>query len=372
MSIDGVAAAHAHEPVEERTDAVERLTSDALSQLRAGRGLRGVVGAAAAALALPVVLVSRRRRVVASAGLGAGVDALALVRAATLTVPVQVRGVPWGGLSVAGDAPPHAEAALARAAELVELELLHSSEPVEAEQRAQRELFADLLAGRIAAPLAAARAGLLGRALGERRPLLALAASAAPLAPHAVVSALDEAGAVGVWARLDAELLVLGAGPERERTAATAAADGLEDAGRRLREARDALAVARALGDHRPVVHAHELLVDRLLVQVAGDRDLADALQEELAPLAALPSRTAETLLQTLQAYLDAGGSKTLAAQRLRVRRQSLYRRLERIERLLGSLDDPERRLALQLAARVARLTAPPRNTPARRGERWR
>ncbi|HEX5145547.1 MAG TPA: helix-turn-helix domain-containing protein, partial [Conexibacter sp.] len=133
-------------------------------------------------------------------------------------------------------------------------------------------------------------------------------------------------------------------------------ATGLEDAGRRLREARDALAVARAL-HAGPVVHARELLVDRLLAQVAGERDLASAFEEELAPLRALPPRTAATLLETLRAHLDAGGSKTLAAQRLRVRRQSLYRRLERIEQLVGSLDDPERRLVLQLAMRTGRLT---------------
>jgi PucR family transcriptional regulator, purine catabolism regulatory protein len=379
------------EPDEVR--AVEQLTSEALAQLRAGRGLRGVVAAAAATLALPVVLVSRRRRVVAAAGLADGEDPLTLVRAAPLAVPVQVRGIPWGGLSVAGDPPPPAAAAvLARAAELVELELLHSSEPVEAEQRAQRELFADLLAGRTAAPLAAARAGLLGRALGEPRPLLALAASAAPFAEHDVDAALEEAGAVGMWARLDEELLVLGAASERERTAETAAAvaealarraaradggalvavaapaDALEGAGRRLREARDALAVARALGDAPPVVHARDLLVDRVLAQIAAERDLASALEEELAPLRALSPPTAAVLLRTLQAHLDAGGSKTLAAQRLAVRRQTLYRRLERIERLVGSLDDPERRLTLQLAVRSARLTA----TPARRAPRRR
>jgi purine catabolism regulator len=57
--------------------------------------------------------------------------------------------------------------------------------------------------------------------------------------------------------------------------------------------------------------------------------------------------------------YLDCGGSKTLAAQRLAVRRQSLYRRLERIEGLVGSLEDPERRLALHLAVRGQRLATP-------------
>ena len=85
--------------------------------------------------------------------------------------------------------------------------------------------------------------------------------------------------------------------------------------------------------------------------------DLRDApevdafVDEQLGPLLADGSARSRALLETLEAYLAAGGRKAQAARALHLERQSLYLRLRRIEELLGvSLDDED-----------AVLSAPPR-----------
>ena len=63
-------------------------------------------------------------------------------------------------------------------------------------------------------------------------------------------------------------------------------------------------------------------------------------------------ARHGSDLVQTLDAYLEAGLGKTAAARALGIRRQTLYARLDRIGRLLGGLDIEARqaRTALDLA----------------------
>ena len=64
-------------------------------------------------------------------------------------------------------------------------------------------------------------------------------------------------------------------------------------------------------------------------------------------------------LLETLEAYLAAGGRKAQAARALHLERQSLYLRLRRIEELLGvSLDDEDAVLGLHLRLRALRSAA--------------
>ena len=61
---------------------------------------------------------------------------------------------------------------------------------------------------------------------------------------------------------------------------------------------------------------------------------------------------------RTLEAYLAHSGRKAEAARALHLTRQSLYLRLDRLERLLGvDLEDPDVVLALHLAVRALRLT---------------
>jgi DNA-binding NtrC family response regulator len=61
----------------------------------------------------------------------------------------------------------------------------------------------------------------------------------------------------------------------------------------------------------------------------------------------------------TLEALSARNWRRTDAARLLHLNRQALYARIERIERLLDTeLNDPESRLALELALRVHRQTA--------------
>jgi purine catabolism regulator len=67
-------------------------------------------------------------------------------------------------------------------------------------------------------------------------------------------------------------------------------------------------------------------------------------------------SPRSRALLETLEAYLAAGGRKAEAARALHLERQSLYLRLRRIEEALGvSLDDEDVVLGLHLAVRALR-----------------
>ncbi|MGW6403829.1 PucR family transcriptional regulator [Streptomyces sp. NPDC055134] len=66
-----------------------------------------------------------------------------------------------------------------------------------------------------------------------------------------------------------------------------------------------------------------------------------------------------EELLRTLETYLDNESSPTVTADVLGVHRDTVVSRVGRIRRLLSvDLDDPDQRLAVQLACRVVNLRA--------------
>ena len=116
-----------------------------------------------------------------------------------------------------------------------------------------------------------------------------------------------------------------------------------------LVEARDAADLARSL-DFRPAVeHSDELGVARLLATWQRS-DVTRAFAESaLAPL-----HDSDHLLQTLRAYLESGTSVVVTAQTLGVHRNTVTTRMQLIRERLGvDLDDPSRRLALQVACRA-------------------
>ena len=125
-----------------------------------------------------------------------------------------------------------------------------------------------------------------------------------------------------------------------------AAGDGLRRV-RRSAGAATVQAVQRWYDARRPGVG--DLLHD------PRDTPALDAfVDEQLGPLVAAGSARHRTLLDTLEAYLAAGGRKAQAARALHLERQSLYLRLRRIEELLDvSLDDEDTVLGLHLALRA-------------------
>ena len=80
-----------------------------------------------------------------------------------------------------------------------------------------------------------------------------------------------------------------------------------------------------------------------LLHELRDTPELEAFVEEQLGPLIADGSPRTRVLLETLEAYLAAGGRKAEAARALHLERQSLYLRLHRIEEALGvSLDDED------------------------------
>jgi len=101
--------------------------------------------------------------------------------------------------------------------------------------------------------------------------------------------------------------------------------------------------------------HHSETTMETLLNSILETgRDKA-FLDRELGPLLALPLRPRTTLIATLEALIDVHFNIAVAARRLGVRRQSIYYRLEQLTGLLGSLDDPSRKLGLLVAFALLR-----------------
>lgn len=92
------------------------------------------------------------------------------------------------------------------------------------------------------------------------------------------------------------------------------------------------------------------------LVETGRDKHF---LYRELGPLLALPPRPRTTLLATLEALLDSQFNIAATARKLGVRRQSVYYRLDQLTGLLGSLEDPSRKLGFFVAFALLRSTHP-------------
>ena len=126
-------------------------------------------------------------------------------------------------------------------------------------------------------------------------------------------------------------------------------------AGQGLRRVRRSAGAATAL----PVARWHDARrpgVADLLHDLRDTPELDAFVDEQLGPLLADGTPRTRALLETLEAYLAAGGRKAEAARALHLERQSLYLRLRRIEEALGvSLDDEDVVLGLHLAVRALR-----------------
>lgn len=107
-----------------------------------------------------------------------------------------------------------------------------------------------------------------------------------------------------------------------------------------------------AFSDFRSPFFA-DLGVYRLLLQL--NRDALDSfIKDYLGPLLDYDQKHGSQLLLTLSTLLEHGLSKQDAADKLFIRRQTLYHRLDKIQELLG--DDclnPQNRLSLELALRA-------------------
>jgi hypothetical protein len=130
---------------------------------------------------------------------------------------------------------------------------------------------------------------------------------------------------------------------------------GLEGLRTSLAEAKEAATIAQAAGGSAGVQHIDQMGVRRILLGWYTSESFAEFAHTLLGPL--LAADIDGTLLQTLEVYLDEESSATVAAARLGVHRNTILNRVDRLRSLLTvDLDDPEERLAVQLASRVVKL----------------
>ncbi|MEO7126471.1 MAG: PucR family transcriptional regulator [Nakamurella sp.] len=139
---------------------------------------------------------------------------------------------------------------------------------------------------------------------------------------------------------------------------------------RSLRIARESSVLARRLHSDMRTLRYTDMGVHRLISRFATDPELAAFVDEQLGPLLDYDAARGRELVRTLDTLLACGLSKAQTARALHIRRQTLYQRLDTIERLLGGIDltARERRTSLDLAlvgwrlrtAGAAPVTAPP------------
>lgn len=124
------------------------------------------------------------------------------------------------------------------------------------------------------------------------------------------------------------------------------ACSDLDDVRRSFVEAVHVADAAVAAPPDGPVARLRDVRLRGLVRLLRDDPELQAFIERELGPLLANPP-----LLEVLRTYMATGRNKSLAAQALHVSRPTLYRRLERIEALLGiDLEDWERLTSLYVA----------------------
>jgi len=140
----------------------------------------------------------------------------------------------------------------------------------------------------------------------------------------------------------------------RWRVATGRAFPGAYGIARSYEEAREALALADRLDLAAAVVDARDLLVYRVLSR--DQAAMVDLVRDVLGPLEQVRGGAA-VMLETLQAYFDAGDVATDAARLLHVSVRTVTYRLALVAQLTGnSVAKPHQRFALQAAVLGARL----------------
>jgi purine catabolism regulator len=309
-------------------------------------------------------------------------------------VDVRLMDSSWGRLiALAVDEPldDFDRVACERAALAVAIDLLGQQHEEHLRARSRGAFLSDLAHGRVDGSEYARRAEALGFAGGGRGLLLPVAASwRGPRSRRGeelswtrlsgdLRAALSSTGFAVLLGPRDVDLLVLlglgaraydedlaehvaglfhsvlerrGAGPDDAALAIGAPADTWLAAGPGLRRVQRSAGAATALPPRR-WYDARRPGVTDLLHELRDTPELDAFVDEQLGPLLEGSARR-RVLLETLEAYLAAGGRKAQAARTLHLERQSLYLRLHRIEELLGvSLDDEDAALGLHLAVRA-------------------
>ncbi len=131
------------------------------------------------------------------------------------------------------------------------------------------------------------------------------------------------------------------------------------DYGRGLAEATEALHIGQNTKRSGGTTRFNELGADHYLYHIARSVTLTDPHQEKIARIADYDFRKDTNLLHTLETYLECGGSITTTASELKIHRNTLLQRIDRLQSLcLIDLHQRRNWFTLQLAIKVYKLRA--------------
>jgi purine catabolism regulator len=132
--------------------------------------------------------------------------------------------------------------------------------------------------------------------------------------------------------------------------------DGITEWRTSYREAEQALEMASQLDERQPIFFG-DLSVYRLLFKMAEHPDLVSFCNETLGALTQYDREQNSNLVVTLEAFFAHHGNLSQTAEALFIHRNTLQYRMDRIAEIASiDLDNPETRLALQLAIKANRL----------------
>jgi DNA-binding PucR family transcriptional regulator len=94
--------------------------------------------------------------------------------------------------------------------------------------------------------------------------------------------------------------------------------------------------VLSTLGRSGEAATAQGLGIYRILLTYAGRQELAGLVEAQLGPVLREEERRGVPLLATMEAYLDHGRRHAATAQALSIHVNTLYQRLDTLDRLLG------------------------------------
>ncbi|MFM7197892.1 MAG: helix-turn-helix domain-containing protein [Chloroflexota bacterium] len=127
-----------------------------------------------------------------------------------------------------------------------------------------------------------------------------------------------------------------------------------------IREAREAWRIGRRVNGPGTLTAYGDLRIDRVLYALRDAPELRQFCDQSLGTLVEYDRRSGQNLVATLEAFFACHGNLSQAAIRLQLHRNSLLYRISRIEEVGGiDLEDPDTRLALQVALKARRLLAP-------------
>ncbi|MBM7701626.1 PucR family transcriptional regulator [Metabacillus iocasae] len=123
----------------------------------------------------------------------------------------------------------------------------------------------------------------------------------------------------------------------------------LRDIGKSYEKAIDTIKIQEKIESSTTIHFYDDLHMFRVISLVQQHKDLRDVVMEYLEPVINYDKKYNAKLMETLKTYLACQGSKQETAKKLFIVRQTLYHRIEKLEKLLGSdFMQPEKRMAIE------------------------